>query len=259
MSGKAEEEGHTAVVWPTTTTRPARVRAPQAVNILPTRDTSRWGGPREPGLHRFGVGLARRVRRAEIWTVSGGSDYAGKPRPAGILLDNHFDTDSVTVCPYTPEPPEALPFRVVIEPTERSGLTGKSRAHGRQDHHGPADDGRLATGEVGDGGVRRFFASWRTSSTAAAGTSRPAGHRGLSRRRPSGVLAPRFGAPAEPLARSRQALFGGGGRPNFLRPHPLSTRSHVVDLHVGINRDPTVAARRGDDHLVSCANAALRI
>jgi len=31
------------------------------------------------------------MRRGEIWTVSGGGDYAGKPRPAVILQDDNFD------------------------------------------------------------------------------------------------------------------------------------------------------------------------
>jgi mRNA interferase MazF len=31
------------------------------------------------------------VRRAEIWTVAGDSDYAGKPRPAVILQDDVFE------------------------------------------------------------------------------------------------------------------------------------------------------------------------
>jgi mRNA interferase MazF len=62
------------------------------------------------------------VRRGEIWTVAGGSDYAGKPRPAVILQDNRFDTDSVTVCPFTTDPTEAPLFRVEIEPSPENGL-----------------------------------------------------------------------------------------------------------------------------------------
>jgi mRNA interferase MazF len=42
------------------------------------------------------------VKRGEIWTVSGGRTYAGKPRPAVILQDDRFDaTDSITLCPFT--------------------------------------------------------------------------------------------------------------------------------------------------------------
>jgi mRNA interferase MazF len=31
------------------------------------------------------------MRRGEIWTVAGGADYAGKPRPAVVVQDDHFD------------------------------------------------------------------------------------------------------------------------------------------------------------------------
>jgi mRNA interferase MazF len=39
------------------------------------------------------------MRRGEIWTVSGGKDYPGKPRPVVIVQDDAFDaTDSITIC-----------------------------------------------------------------------------------------------------------------------------------------------------------------
>ena len=63
------------------------------------------------------------MRRGEIWTVAGGSDDAGKPRPAAILQDDRFDTDSVTVCPFTTDPTEAPLFRVEIEPGRENGLS----------------------------------------------------------------------------------------------------------------------------------------
>ncbi len=31
------------------------------------------------------------MRRREIWTVLGGNDYAGKPRPVMIVQDDSFD------------------------------------------------------------------------------------------------------------------------------------------------------------------------
>jgi mRNA interferase MazF len=63
------------------------------------------------------------MRRGEIWTVSGGADYAGKPRPAVIVQDNDFDaTRSVTICAFTTDPTEAPLFRLHVEPTERNGL-----------------------------------------------------------------------------------------------------------------------------------------
>lgn len=63
------------------------------------------------------------MRRGEIWTISGGADYAGKPRPSVIVQDNLFDaTDSVTICAFTTDPTEAALFRILVEPSERNGL-----------------------------------------------------------------------------------------------------------------------------------------
>jgi mRNA interferase MazF len=62
------------------------------------------------------------MRRTEIWTVAGGPDYVGKPRPAVIVQDDHFDTDSVTVCPLTTDPTEAPLFRLKVEPSADNGL-----------------------------------------------------------------------------------------------------------------------------------------
>jgi mRNA interferase MazF len=67
------------------------------------------------------------VRRAEIWTVSGGPNYAGKPRPAVIIQDDRFDTDSVTVCPFTTDPTDAPLIRIEIEPTALNGLRQRCR------------------------------------------------------------------------------------------------------------------------------------
>ena len=71
--------------------------------------------------------MAGGVRRAEIWTVAGGADYTGKPRPAVIVQDDHFDTDSVTICPFTTDPTEAPLFRLEIEPGTANGLDATSR------------------------------------------------------------------------------------------------------------------------------------
>ena len=67
------------------------------------------------------------MKRGEIWTVSGGSGYAGKPRPAVLVQDNAFDaTASVTVCAFTSDPTEAPLFRIPVVPTERNGLRATS-------------------------------------------------------------------------------------------------------------------------------------
>ncbi len=68
------------------------------------------------------------MKRGEVWTVAGGQDYAGKPRPAVIVQDDRFDaTASITVCAFTTDPTEAPLFRLSVEPSERNGLRAPSR------------------------------------------------------------------------------------------------------------------------------------
>lgn len=68
------------------------------------------------------------MKRGELWTVAGGKDYAGKPRPAVIIQDDRFDrTDSVTICALTSDPTDAPLFRLPIEPSETNGLRSLSR------------------------------------------------------------------------------------------------------------------------------------
>jgi mRNA interferase MazF len=68
------------------------------------------------------------MKRGEIWTVAGGKDYAGKPRPVVILQDDRFDrTDSITICAFTTDPTEAPLFRLVVEPSESNGLRAVCR------------------------------------------------------------------------------------------------------------------------------------
>ena len=69
------------------------------------------------------------MKRGEVWTVAGGADYAGNPRPAIVLQDDRFDaTRSITICVFTTDPTEAPLFRVAIEPTPENGLFATSRA-----------------------------------------------------------------------------------------------------------------------------------
>ena len=64
------------------------------------------------------------MRRGEIWTVSGGKDYAGKPRPVVLLQDDRFEgTASITVCPLTTSGVHAPIARPVLRPTAGNGLT----------------------------------------------------------------------------------------------------------------------------------------
>jgi mRNA interferase MazF len=68
------------------------------------------------------------MRRGEIWTVSGGPGYAGRPRPVAIVQDNRFDaTDSITVCAFTTDETDAPLFRLAVEPNERNGLRAPCR------------------------------------------------------------------------------------------------------------------------------------
>jgi len=70
-----------------------------------------------------GIPLELGMRRGDIWTVSGGKGYAGKPRPVAIVQDDPFDaTDSVTFCAFTTDDTEAPLFRLAIEPTVLNGL-----------------------------------------------------------------------------------------------------------------------------------------
>ena len=68
------------------------------------------------------------MRRGDIWTVAGGKDYAGKPRPVVIVQDDSFDaTNSITICAFTTDETDAPLFRLPVEPNERNGLRATSR------------------------------------------------------------------------------------------------------------------------------------
>ncbi len=68
------------------------------------------------------------MRRGEIWTIVGGKDYAGKPRPAVIIQDDSFDaTDSITICAFTTDETDAPLFRLPLQPNERNGLRAACR------------------------------------------------------------------------------------------------------------------------------------
>ena len=68
------------------------------------------------------------MKRGEVWTVSGGGASAGKPRPAVILQEDRFDsTSSITLCVFTTDQTEAPLLRMLVEPTDRNGLSSASR------------------------------------------------------------------------------------------------------------------------------------
>jgi len=63
------------------------------------------------------------MKRGEVWTVAGGSDYSGKPRPAVIVQDDLFsDTASATICVMT-----TTMTRITIEPSSANGLQARSQ------------------------------------------------------------------------------------------------------------------------------------
>ena len=68
------------------------------------------------------------MKRGEVWTVSGGAPYTGKPRPAVIVQEDGFaNTHSITLCAFTTDPTEAPLLRIPFEPTARNGLATASR------------------------------------------------------------------------------------------------------------------------------------
>lgn len=68
------------------------------------------------------------MRRGEVWTVAGGGDYTGKPRPAVIVQDDRFEaTESVTICVFTTDPTEAPLLRPLVQPDDENGLEAESR------------------------------------------------------------------------------------------------------------------------------------
>jgi mRNA interferase MazF len=68
------------------------------------------------------------VRRGEIWTVAGGKDHAGKPRPVVIVQDDSFDaSDSITICAFTTDKTDAPLFRLPVQPHARNGLRAPCR------------------------------------------------------------------------------------------------------------------------------------
>lgn len=67
------------------------------------------------------------MKRGEVWTVAGGPDYTGKPRPVAIVQDDRFDgLESITFCPFTTNPTPAPLFRLPVKPTDRNGLREES-------------------------------------------------------------------------------------------------------------------------------------
>lgn len=68
------------------------------------------------------------MKRGEVWTVSGGPDYSGKPRPVVIVQDDSFDaTASITICAFTTDETEAPLFRLPVMPQAGNGSRAPCR------------------------------------------------------------------------------------------------------------------------------------
>ncbi len=68
------------------------------------------------------------MKRGELWTISGGPGFSGKPRPVLIVQDDAYrDTASVTVCPVTSDETEAAVLRQALDPDTKNGLRRPSR------------------------------------------------------------------------------------------------------------------------------------
>jgi mRNA interferase MazF len=67
------------------------------------------------------------MKRGEIWTLAGGPDYAGKPRPCVVLQSDVFtETASLTICTVTSDPTAAT-FRIPVQPSPLNGLEKPSQ------------------------------------------------------------------------------------------------------------------------------------
>ncbi len=63
------------------------------------------------------------MKRGEIWTVAGGADFAGKPRPAVVIQGDQFAaTASVTICLMTTDRRNADILRPDVVPSPSNGL-----------------------------------------------------------------------------------------------------------------------------------------
>jgi mRNA interferase MazF len=68
------------------------------------------------------------MKRGEVWTVAGGADYAGKPRPVVIVQDDSFDaTGSITDLRLHDRSDRRPLFRLAVVPNDRNGLRAPSR------------------------------------------------------------------------------------------------------------------------------------
>ena len=90
------------------------------------------------------------MRRGDIWTVAGGKDYAGKPRPVAIVQDDSFDaTEFITICAFTTDETEAPLFRLAGGAERAQWPARGIPLDGGQDYHRPQDQGWRARRQAG--------------------------------------------------------------------------------------------------------------
>jgi hypothetical protein len=90
------------------------------------------------------------MKRGDIWTFSGSSNYARKPRPVVIVQDDAFDaTDTVTICSvhHGSDRGPLVPPGGGAERAQR--FTFLFPADGGQNHHRPETQGRRAGRSAG--------------------------------------------------------------------------------------------------------------
>ena len=69
------------------------------------------------------------MKRGEIYSVSAPGDF-GKPRPAVVIQSdalNQQDIASVIICPFTGTIKDAPLIRILVEPTQKNGLSKASQ------------------------------------------------------------------------------------------------------------------------------------
>src|ERR1700760_2585093 len=97
------------------------------------------------------------MKRGDIWTVAGGKDYAGKPRPVVVVQDDSFDaTDSITICAFTTDQTEAPLIRLPVEPNERNGLRATRRLMVDKITTVPKSEGGARIGRLDDEDILRL-------------------------------------------------------------------------------------------------------
>lgn len=97
------------------------------------------------------------MKRGEIWSVAARGAYTGKPRPAVIVQDDHFDaTASVTICVLTSDPTEAPLFRLRVQPDVANGLDRTSSLMVDKLTTVPKTSLGEQIGRLGDGDIARL-------------------------------------------------------------------------------------------------------